>query len=620
MERTTQTGRLRALLAAALLAAPFAQSLSAQSCFDYRQTTAGNEFSLALRSDGQIAAFGYNGFGTLNVPSLSAGATYVEVAAGGSSSNFAIARRNDGSLVGWGNNSSGQTNVPTAGSPYQQVAAGMTHALARTSSSTVVAWGSNTQGQATVPAILNGVACIDLAAGWYHSIALHSDGTVTGWGNNTYGQCVLPALASGLTYVEVAAGAYFTIGRVSDGTLRAVGENNNGQCNVPLGGGFVQIAAGRDFALARHLNGTILGWGSGVNGQITVPALPAGVVYTDVAAGGYHSLACRSDGACMAFGYNSWGQSNAPALPSCSCDGSLVTNGRFTIGLVPGSMPQASIANWSMLTQSPQVVESDGASGLGCMQLWGNQVVGESIIQSLATPIVAGRTYRLSLSYRWLNNSSILPQYVRFRITASTGPFAYPPAMGASIGITPNTSSQSWTSWTTTWTAPANATHISINPENDFTVNDGNYVSWGRIDDICLRETGNADTFGPGCYASNAPVLAPSVLPNLNTPVDLVTSNLQPGVLLGLQILAMAPYTPGIELTPAGMPGCHLHVPLEVTNLWLAQGGLGHYLLTIPDNASLVGIHVYSQSLVFTPGANSFGGLMSNALDLTIGW
>jgi len=173
------------------------------------------------------------------------------------------------------------------------------------------------------------------------------------------------------------------------------------------------------------------------------------------------------------------------------CAGSLVANGHFTSGLVGGSMPTGTVGDWSQLTASPQVMTSDGCSAPGCIQMWGNQVVGESVRQSLpGSGIVAGRTYQVSLRYRWLDNNSNLPPYVRFRLCASASvPVQYPPTASYDvIGVTPNTSSTAWSTQSFQWTAPNNASHITINPENDVAINLGTEVSWGQVDDICIVE------------------------------------------------------------------------------------------------------------------------------------
>lgn len=173
------------------------------------------------------------------------------------------------------------------------------------------------------------------------------------------------------------------------------------------------------------------------------------------------------------------------------CPDNIVTNGDFTDGLVTGSMPDATVTGWTLITATPQVVD-DGCAAPGSVQMWGNSVVGESIKQLLPGPgIEAGKTYSVSVCYRWNDNNPILPPYVRFRLTAAFGlPTAYPPTAGYDlIGMTPNTSSTSWSSYTfPNWTAPNNASWLTVNPENDSTMNDGDFVSWGVIDDICIEE------------------------------------------------------------------------------------------------------------------------------------
>jgi len=90
--------------------------------------------SVARRSDGSVVAWGWNSKGQCNVPSLPAGQSYVEIAAGGWHS---LARRSEGSVVAWGDNSSGQCNVPSlpAGYSYVEIAAGDYLSLVRYSSS-----------------------------------------------------------------------------------------------------------------------------------------------------------------------------------------------------------------------------------------------------------------------------------------------------------------------------------------------------------------------------------------------------------------------------------------------------------------------------------------------------
>jgi hypothetical protein len=101
-----------------------------------------------------------------------------------------LALESDGTVAAWGNNSFGQTNVPT-GLNAIAIAAGSFHNLALTTNGTVVAWGNNYYGQTNVPPGLSNV--IAIAADSSHSLAVKNDGTVIVWGDNTYGQTNVPS-------------------------------------------------------------------------------------------------------------------------------------------------------------------------------------------------------------------------------------------------------------------------------------------------------------------------------------------------------------------------------------------------------------------------------------------
>jgi hypothetical protein len=181
--------------------------------------------------------------------------------------------------------------------------------------------------------------------------------------------------------------------------------------------------------------------------------------------------------------------------PACN----LASNGDFSTGLNvtgDGSMPGSTVANWSpAFNSSPQLSTAGGCTGSpGYVSLWGNQAVGEAVQQTLSTPLVTGHTYRLSACVAWINNNPTLPQYVRFRARLSKGSLPSYTSPGTLIGIfgqPTNITSTQWTPLTlANWTAPANTAlnTLTINPENASAVNDGNLVSWGRIDSICLQD------------------------------------------------------------------------------------------------------------------------------------
>src|SRR5918999_288403 len=135
-----------------------------------RDTAAGHSYSLALRDDGTVWAWGSNRLGQLGDGTITPSSTPVEVGnldgvrdiAGGSLHSLAL--RNDGTVWAWGQNRSGQLGNDTT-----------------TPSSTPV----EVKDPNDPSGYLSGVHTI--AAGHSHSLALKDDGTVWAWGDNRLG-------------------------------------------------------------------------------------------------------------------------------------------------------------------------------------------------------------------------------------------------------------------------------------------------------------------------------------------------------------------------------------------------------------------------------------------------
>jgi alpha-tubulin suppressor-like RCC1 family protein len=265
------------------------------------QVAAGSGHTVVLKSDGTVAAWGFNGYGQTVVPlGLSS------VAAVSTGANHTVALKGDGTVAVWGDNSYGQTEVPQGLLNVTSIAAGYGHTLALKSDGTVVAWGYNDQSQSTVPTGLSDV--IAVAAGIYHSVALKNDGTVVGWGNNNSGQTTAQTGLSGV--VAVAAGGYHTVALKSDGTVFAWGFNGLGQTDVPPGlSGVVAVAAGDYYSMALKRDGTVIAWGDNGNGQTAVSPGLSGVIA--VAAGNNYSVALKNDGTVVGWGNNNSGQTTA---------------------------------------------------------------------------------------------------------------------------------------------------------------------------------------------------------------------------------------------------------------------------------------------------------------------
>ena len=326
--------------------------------------SAGDYFSMALKSDGTVWAWGYNYEGQLGDGTTTIRSTAVQVSSlTGVSEIFAgcwhsFALKSNGTVWAWGDNSVGQLGDGTTTNRHapvqitsltgvEKISAGYGHSIALLTDGTVKAWGYNNFGQlgdgtyvnkSTPVQItsLNNVA--DVSAGTHHSLMLLSDGTYKSCGSSEYGQLGdgvswksnTPVSVATLTNGEsVDAGEYHSVALKSDGTVWAWGYNYYGQ----LGDGTAAVAilpaqvdnlstvtkvsAGYDFGAALKSDGTVWTWGNNACGSLGdgswVDSSTPVQVYnltnvTDIEAGAGHCLALKSDGTVWAWGYNGHGE------------------------------------------------------------------------------------------------------------------------------------------------------------------------------------------------------------------------------------------------------------------------------------------------------------------------
>ena len=281
---------------------------------------AGEHHSLALKSDGTVWAWGFNGFGNLGVGTTTDRLTPAQVQGPGgvgfltgivaiaAGTDYSLALKSDGTVWAWGRNNAGQlgdgTNIdrsaPVPGGAgflagVVAIATKKFHSLALKADGAVWAWGLNDFGQlgngtaggaSATPAEVSGLAdVIAIAAGADHSLALKADGTVRAWGGGLLGN---GANTISPTPVQVSNLA-----------------------------GVIAIATGADHSLALKADGTVQAWGFNGLGQLgdgtttdrLTPVPVSGITeVTGIAGGFHHSVALKSDGTVWAWGLNNHGQ------------------------------------------------------------------------------------------------------------------------------------------------------------------------------------------------------------------------------------------------------------------------------------------------------------------------
>ena len=216
---------------------------------NWKQASNSYNFTAAIKTDGTLWTWGYNASGQLGdntrtntlspIQTIAGGTNWVEVAAG---YRYTAAIKTDGTLWLWGYNGSGQlgdNTITDKSSPIQTVAGGNSwkqvavsgyHTAAIKTDGTLWLWGSNGSGElgddtydkksSPVQTVAGGTNWKQVAVGTWFSAAIKTDGTLWTWGQNNYGQLgnndqysemtsPVQTIAGGTTWKYVSCGARY---------------------------------------------------------------------------------------------------------------------------------------------------------------------------------------------------------------------------------------------------------------------------------------------------------------------------------------------------------------------------------------------------------------------------
>ncbi len=225
---------------------------------NWKSVTAGGYYSLGIKTDGTLWAWGLNNYGQLGDGTTIYKSSPVQIGtdtnwafiAAGYTNSFGI--KTDGTLWAWGDNSYSQLGDGTSinksfpiqigtDTNWSSVDSGYRHSIGIKSNGTLWAWGTlliGTINNSSPVQIGINTNWVSVSAGLDHSFGVKSNGTLWAWGYNMAGQ-----LGDGTTnsksspvqigtdtnWKSVTAGYMTSLGVKTGGTLWAWGLNDYGQ-------------------------------------------------------------------------------------------------------------------------------------------------------------------------------------------------------------------------------------------------------------------------------------------------------------------------------------------------------------------------------------------------------
>ncbi len=292
---------------------------------------------------------------------------------------YTMAIKPNGTLWGWGYNGAGQLGIGTTvnvNMPFQvgndnnwvSVSAGSFHTLGLKADGSLWAWGINTYGSLgdgqngsfSYPIrIGNANDWAKIEVGELTSYAIKQNGTLWSWGLNNYGQ-------------------------LGDGTQI----NKSLPTQIGVDQDWLMVSSRDKHTLALKQNGTLWSWGRNIEGQLgdgspidkLLPTPIGSATWKNVSAGSNHSLALKSDGTLWAWGGNSYSQLGNGGGPFISVP-TLINSSTDWVNISAG---------WRFSSAS-----RNNGNSTNSLWVWGTELFGEfgngtnSAVLSTPTQILA---------------------------------------------------------------------------------------------------------------------------------------------------------------------------------------------------------------------------------------
>ena len=424
---------------------------------NWKQVSSGNSHTAAIKTDGTLWTWGSGSNGRLGnavidfnlristpITTFAGGTNWKQVSAG---NGFSAAIKTDGTLWTWGSGSNGRlgnavtTNVSTpvttfaGGTNWKQVSGGSTHTAAIKTDGTLWTWGNGGQGRlgnattsdnisTPITTFAGGTNWKQVSGGSTHTAAIKTDGTLWTWGLGSSGQLgnlviagnistPVTTFAGGTNWKQVSVGnnhtlalrdtggnkELFTWGNGSDGILGAAQIESIKSTPITTfagGSSWKQVSAGNSHTAAIKTDGTLWTWGDGDNGRLgnaniintmtPVTTFAGGNNWKQVSAGSNHTAAIKTDGTLW-----TWGNGGQGRLGNAVPTGTIISTPVTTF---------AGGNNWKQVSAGSNhtaAIKTDGTLwtwGLGSSGQLGNLVIAGTIISTPVTTFAGGTNWK----------------------------------------------------------------------------------------------------------------------------------------------------------------------------------------------------------------------------------